>query len=361
MKKHYNKCKINISCKDASGKEGIVMGNKADAEDIAIAGKNSGNIELYLVSGFLGSGKTTFLKKMLSEEGSGRTGVIVNEFGRESIDGKILSRDGISLVELNNGSIFCACLKANFVKALVTFLSRPIDRLFIEASGMADPSSMEKLLEELTPLVQKKYDITRKYDYMGAVCLVDAGHFLGLSEFLNPVISQVRKSTLVILNKIDTVTGQGALMVKNRIKEINPDVSIMEACYADVPSEVIRQYMHGESIHIDESLNQQSNRPFGGSLYMPSFAGDMDVEGFLRDVAPRMIRMKGFFYKGKQLYHADCVAQDIKIEPTDVDADELANEIILISDSSQDISDYINEKMKEHFGEDLSKVIFLPN
>ena len=319
------------------------------------------NIELYLVSGFLGSGKTTFLKKMLREEGKGRTGVIVNEFGRESIDGRVLSSEGIELVELNNGSIFCACLKADFVKSLVAFLSQPIDRLFIEASGMADPSSMEKLLEELTPLVQKKYEITRKYKYMGAVCLVDAGHFLGLSEFLNPVISQVRKSTLVILNKTDTVTEKGVTMVRDRIREINPEAGIVETSYADVPSDVIKQYMHGESIHIEESLNMRSNRPFGGSLYMPQFAGDMDVEGFLHDISARMIRMKGFFYKGKQLYHVDCVSGDIKIEPTDIDAGELVNEIILISDSSQDITDYINAKMKKHFGEDLSKVIFLPN
>ena len=319
------------------------------------------NIKLYLVSGFLGSGKTTFLKKMLKQAGTARTGVIVNEFGRESIDGKVLSHDGVELIELNNGSIFCACLKADFVKALISFLSQPIDRLLIEASGMADPSSMERLLEELTPLIQKKYDIERRYDYRGSICLVDAGHFLGLSEFLNPVISQVRKSSLVILNKIDTVTAQGALQVRERIMEINPEAKIVEASYADIPPEVLDKQLHGESSHVDESLNLSSNRPFGGSLYMPPFAGDMDVEGFLRDISPHMIRMKGFFYKGKQLYHADCVAQDIKIEPTQVDAGDLANEIILISGSDRDITDIITAEMKKHFGSDLEHVIFLPN
>ena len=94
---------------------------------------------------------------------------------------------------------------------------------------------------------------------------------------------------------------------------------------------------------------------------MPSPAGDMDVEGFLRAVSPKMIRMKGFFYRGDQLYHADCVSGDIRIEPSDIDAQELANEIILISDSTEDNTGYLTEKMKEYFGEDLSRVIFLPN
>ena len=319
------------------------------------------DIELYLISGFLGSGKTTFLKRMLKEEAGYRTGIIVNEFGRESVDGKILGNEGVKLVELNNGSVFCACLKPDFIKALVAFLGKPIDRLFVEASGMADPSSMEKMLEELTPLLQKKDGITRRYLYRGAICLVDAGHFLGLSEYLNPVISQVRKSSVVLLNKIDLVSPNGIAQVRDRIREINPDAYIVETTYAQVSREVLDRYLQGEKDTVEESQNSAANRPFGGTLYMPSHAGDMDVEGFLRAVSPKMLRMKGFFYKGKQLYHADCVSGDIKIEPTEIDVEELANEITLIAASSRDLTDYLTENMKRYFGEDLSQVIFLPN
>ena len=319
------------------------------------------DIELYLISGFLGSGKTTFLKRMLKEEAGSRTGIIVNEFGRESVDGKILAGEGVKLVELSNGSVFCACLKPDFVKALVAFLEKPIDRLFIEASGMADPSSMEKLLEELTPLIRKKNGIKRRYLYRGAICIVDAGHFLGLSEYLNPVISQVQKSSVVLLNKIDTVSPDGVAKVRARIGEINPDAYIAETRYAEVSREVLDRYLHGEEKAVEDSLNTSASRPFGGTLYMPSYAGDLDVEGFLRAVSPKMLRMKGFFYKGKQLYHADCVSGEIRIEPTSVDAEEMANEIILIADSGRDLTDYLTENMKRFFGEDLSQVIFLPN
>jgi G3E family GTPase len=236
-----------------------------------------------------------------------------------------------------------------------------VDRLFVEASGMADPSSMEKLLQELTPLIQMKYHTDRSYCYKGSICMVDAGHFLGLSEYLTPVISQVRKSSLVVLNKMDTVTETGADQVEARIHEINPAAPVIRTSYADLSDEILREYLHGEIADVEESSNEQGNRPFGGSLYMPAFAGDLDVEGFLRELAPRMIRMKGFFYKGKQLYFADCVGEDIKIEPSDIPVDELANEIVLIADTTENLSDYINETMKKYLGEDLSKAIFLPN
>ena len=127
------------------------------------------NIQIYLISGFLGSGKTTFLKQLLEQNSNKRVGVIVNEFGNVGIDGTVLQKDGIEMVEINNGSIFCSCLKDNFVKTLVAFLELPIDILFIEASGMADPSSMKILLEQLNPLLEKRPEITRQYKYNGSI------------------------------------------------------------------------------------------------------------------------------------------------------------------------------------------------
>ena len=71
-------------------------------------------IDLYIVSGFLGSGKTTFLKNMLFNFDKKKTGVLVNEFGAVNIDSVRLSGDTIKMVEINNGSIFCSCLKGDF-------------------------------------------------------------------------------------------------------------------------------------------------------------------------------------------------------------------------------------------------------
>ena len=100
------------------------------------------HIDLILVSGFLGSGKTTFLRRFLTELPEQRLGVLVNEFGAVGIDGTLLRRDGLEMVELNHGTIFCFCLKQDFVTALIAFSRLPIQTLIIENSGMADPGGM---------------------------------------------------------------------------------------------------------------------------------------------------------------------------------------------------------------------------
>ena len=82
---------------------------------------------------------------------------------------------------------------------LVAFLEQPVDVLFIEASGMADPSSMEHLLEQMDFLASKKGKTQRRYDYRGAICLIDAGRFLDFCDLFTPTQNQVMKSRLIYL------------------------------------------------------------------------------------------------------------------------------------------------------------------
>ena len=99
-------------------------------------------INLYLLSGFLGSGKTTFLTNILKHLSEEKVGVIMNEFGKIGIDGTIISKQGMKLVEINRGSIFCSCLKLSFVSAMIEMADYPLKYLFVESSGLADPSNI---------------------------------------------------------------------------------------------------------------------------------------------------------------------------------------------------------------------------
>ena len=65
--------------------------------------------ELYLITGFLGAGKTTFLKNFIRMFDGRRLHLIINEFGREGVDGTLLREVGAAMDEINNGSIFCTC------------------------------------------------------------------------------------------------------------------------------------------------------------------------------------------------------------------------------------------------------------
>ena len=108
-------------------------------------------IPFILLTGFLGSGKTTFLKRLLARYSSdGKIGIIQNEFAPGSVDGTELMQSGMpfEILEVNNGSVLCVCLLGSFVKSLRIFVEecRP-DALILEASGLSDPISIGEMLQ----------------------------------------------------------------------------------------------------------------------------------------------------------------------------------------------------------------------
>ena len=76
-------------------------------------------IKLYVLTGFLGSGKTTMLLKILDNLSQHKVGIIQNEFGRIDVDSEILKRDGLVMTELTRGSIFCTCLQLKFAHLIL--------------------------------------------------------------------------------------------------------------------------------------------------------------------------------------------------------------------------------------------------
>ena len=103
---------------------------------------------LYLITGFLGAGKTTFLIQFMKQFSSERMHIIVNEFGKGGIDGELLSELGIALDEINNGSIFCSCRLDKFENVLQQVLQEKPDVIIVEASGLSDPTNVKKILNQ---------------------------------------------------------------------------------------------------------------------------------------------------------------------------------------------------------------------
>ena len=100
-------------------------------------------MELLLVTGFLGAGKTTFLKRLLLLWKDRRIALIVNEFGQANIDGLLLSDLGASLREVTGGSVFCACRMDQFQAALSETVLQQPDIVLVEASGLSDPTAVK--------------------------------------------------------------------------------------------------------------------------------------------------------------------------------------------------------------------------
>ncbi len=154
--------------------------------------------KVYLITGFLGSGKTTFLQNQLSGKDY-KTGVLMNEFGKTSIDGTLIKDEDMDMIELTNGSIFCSCLKDHFIEGLRELISRELDCIYIESSGLADPSNMLTIIELL------RSQCSHDFSYEGSICIVDCLHFIKEYEIMVSVANQVRHSHTIILNKNDLI------------------------------------------------------------------------------------------------------------------------------------------------------------
>lgn len=105
--------------------------------------------KLIILSGFLGSGKTTLLRSLLLHHSNRKVAVLLNDFGDIPVDGETLRRSGVEggvVVEIGGGSVFCSCLREPFIKALANLAARDEDLIIVEASGMSDPSAVDKML-----------------------------------------------------------------------------------------------------------------------------------------------------------------------------------------------------------------------
>lgn len=284
-------------------------------------------IKLLLISGFLGAGKTTLLTNVLKSTSGLKIGVIVNEFGSLGVDGKVILQNGIELVEFNNGSIFCSCLKADFVNGLKAFTEHDIDLLIIENSGLADPAGMNVILEGLSPYVE------RQYEYCGAVCLVDCNSFLDLYETLVALKKQVETADFVLLNKTDLCSSEALEELHAVIAELNPKANIFNTIFAEIPYAVLMGSIENHGF-IGESCNTPATRP---NAYICESEANLNVDGlnaFLTQLCAKTYRMKGFSQTQDGYLHIDCVGKMVKVSDAE-NVDEIGFEgtkIVIISD-----------------------------
>lgn len=151
---------------------------------------------VFLLSGFLGAGKTTLLKRILAwETDLSDTVVLVNEFGDVGIDGDLLKKTGLDVVELTSGCI-CCTLNANLKQSLVSIWEKyKPRRIFIEASGVADPTAILTVLKD-PPL--NDYMVLEKI-----VTVLEADLWEAHENFGRLFYNQLNAAHLILLNKTD--------------------------------------------------------------------------------------------------------------------------------------------------------------
>ena len=215
-------------------------------------------IPVLLLTGYLGSGKTTLVNKILSNERGIKFAVIVNDIGEVNIDADLIQKGGIvdqkddSLVALQNGCI-CCTLKMDLVKQLNDIVNmKKFDYIVIEASGICEPAPIAQTICSIPTMgpqfikngivrldsIVTVVDVLRMKDEFGnGADLIKQN--IGEEDIENLVIQQIEFCNIILLNKASEVEPQELERTKKIIRALQPKAEIIECNYGDVALEKI--------------------------------------------------------------------------------------------------------------------------
>ena len=276
-----------------------------------------GTTAVYLISGFLGSGKTTFLNRVIQGFPSDRKlMILMNEFGDMGVDGSLVENDDLSMLEISKGSIFCVCVKTDFIKGLMNIAQKiQPDVLIIEATGVANPSDLKRDLK--LSLFQDRFHLKEQF------CLIDAANFKDAYDTFTSVEKQLESATVFIINKIDEADDKIIQKVKQIVRKHHPDPDFFETTYADIPlgkflpeviaSEIqdIRQVKPVSEEALEAAIDKLLQDPAGSMtppdrLVSGSFVWKgmhcRQFEEMMKLIPDDMVRAKGVFETSTGIY-----------------------------------------------------------
>ncbi len=193
-----------------------------------------------IISGFLGAGKTTFIKKMIDEAFKGEQIVLIeNEFGEVGIDGGFLKDSGIEITEMNSGCICCS-LVGDFGKNLNEVITKyHPDRILIEPSGVGKLSDVMKSVID----IEKEQDVKLNALVTVVNALKASKQMKAFGEFFN---NQIEYATTVILSRSQNATSEQLEFCVKQIQNLNPKASVITTDWDAIPGEQILKTIEGQ-------------------------------------------------------------------------------------------------------------------
>lgn len=263
--------------------------------------------KLYLTTGFLGTGKTTFLKNFIRLFPGQKIQLIVNEFGKEGVDGVLLTELGAVLREISGGSVFCSCRLDQFEKVLRQSADLNADVILVEASGLSDPTGVRRLFSQT--------DRFPNIDYQGAICLVDAVRFPKLYASARTCVKQLAASDVAVVNKIDLADSSQLSQTLELIRGQRPDMPVITTSFGavtasllDTLAQVRTQPEHEMPLTADLTLRKLM-------ISVAPTITPYELQKFIEMFAEDTFRVKGFIETTEGLRLADCVGNVVSVMP----------------------------------------------
>lgn len=218
-------------------------------------------LPICLVTGFLGTGKTTLLKNIVAHNRDRKIVYLINEFSAHDVDGAILSAENTNVVSIPGGSIFCKCLVTEFIGQLKKIAEMGAETappeasphlcgqdpgvgrdlrasryegVVIEASGMANPKVIEAMLAET--------GLAERFRLATVVSVIDPNSFLKLRHTLPNILAQVEAADVVLINKTDCNSPEKMEETLCAVQELNPTADRIQTVRCDVDLDLFAEH-----------------------------------------------------------------------------------------------------------------------
>lgn len=190
-------------------------------------------IQVYVLSGFLGSGKTTVLKRIVEEckKQDKQLGIILNELGDTNVENHLF--DNENMVELLNGCICCS-IQDDLKQTLDQFVKNPVDTLLIEGTGVANPNEIIEAIANPSYIDQ--------FELRSIISLVDASNYLDYQSIFSSskeirtlLKEQITCATLIILNKTDLISEKKLEKINSQLRKlVANEVPILHSTFGNI-------------------------------------------------------------------------------------------------------------------------------
>lgn len=209
-------------------------------------------IPVTVVSGYLGSGKTTFLLHMLEHRKHERIGFIINDFSEKNVDADLIERspyfsDKDVLLPISNGSISSTLIEELEQALLSLVQDYQVDYIFIEGSGIATP---EKIAQTVLHTETKEGNLFKEYLQLDAMITIADGSRLAQQfdpmngrfneEYMDSnqlIVRQIEFCNILVFNKLDLITETERIHLKAFIRQLQPQATFLETTFSRVPLE----------------------------------------------------------------------------------------------------------------------------
>lgn len=203
-------------------------------------------IKIDVISGFLGAGKTTLIKKLFESRLKNEKVVLIeNEFGEIGVDGAFLKDSGVEIKEINSGCICCS-LVGDFSKSMKEIVEKfAPDRIIIEPSGVGKLSDIIKAIE--------KVEEPLKINIVATV--VDGGkckmYFKNFGEFYD---DQIKQANTVVVSKTDKLSEEKTLAAVELIRSLNPKATVVTTPVVELEPDKLLDVLEGDVANVDDLL-----------------------------------------------------------------------------------------------------------